>query len=202
MAGWWPPSRQSLSQGQAYSLGGSSHGRPHSAPHHIFSPDGHSMSHLCSQRAGYDLGGRAQYPHCHQDLSLSKLLHSGSREEVKEHLPLIFILNIYTLSLFVGVGACHNAHVKGRGRLARASSVLPPCGSGDQTWVVGHGGKYPYSLSHLSSPSVFKIIQTASRQIESPTSCPFRSPLPCAEAKVRGCSASLRALVLEAATSG
>lgn len=112
-----------------------------------------------------------------------------------------FIKTIWVFSL--GWRACHNAHVKVRGQ--RLQELIPffhfVC-SGGQTWVIRHGSKCPHSLSHLDSPSVFKTRQTASLQIGSPTSHLFRSPLPCAEAKVRGCLASLRALDLEAAMWG
>lgn len=103
----------------------------------------------------------------------------------------------------LGRRACHNAHVKVRGQLSQELvSFFHLVGSGGQTWVIRHGGKCPYSLGHLGSPSVFKTRQTASLQIGSPTSHPFRSPSPCAEAKVRGSPAFLRALDLEAAMWG
>lgn len=70
---------------------------------------------------------------------------------------LLFFLNLCVQLVCLGRRACHNAHVKVRGQLLQ--ELVPffhLVGSGGQPWVIRHGGKCPYSLSHLGSSSVFK----------------------------------------------
>lgn len=59
---------------------------------------------------GYGLHREAQYPHCDQDLSLSQLLCSGNRDEVKRYLTTTFLFHIYAFSL-LGGGAHATEHI-------------------------------------------------------------------------------------------
>lgn len=61
----------------------------------------------------------------------------------------LLLLKIRIYLACLGMRACHNAHVKVRGQLSqKLAPFFHHVGSGGQTWIVGHGGKCPYSLSH------------------------------------------------------
>lgn len=123
---WWPQSHQRLSWDQAHYLDGSSNGRPHLLD--TFSLQTVRLCLKCAVRElGCGLGRGAQDPHCHQALSLTKLLCSGSRDEVRGCLPLTF-KNTYIFSLFGDESRPQCTREGQRTTLAEASSFLPPCG--------------------------------------------------------------------------